>query len=185
MLILGIGNSLLQDEGIGIYLLKFMEKHFPSFPDVTYRDGSCLDFNILSEIEAHNHLLILAAVELYARPGTVCCYQNEAMDRFLGTTAKRSDYDISLLELLGMARLSGHLPANRALVGLQYSRMGMVNDISIKVKHNIPLAARLAATVVQQWELQLHPPCGPWMMPPQQVGITQVGINIAKNSRIR
>jgi hydrogenase maturation protease len=159
MLVLGIGNNLLQDEGIGIHLLKFMEKHFPTFPDVTYLDGGTLSFTLASEIEEHDHLLVLDAVELHARPGTLCCYEDEAMDHFLGTT-KRSAHEVGLLDLMDIARLTGHLPRHRALVGIQYSHFGWGEEPTPDVKENIPLAGRVAATLLQKWELEEYPPCG-------------------------
>ncbi len=158
MLVLGIGNSLLQDEGIGIHLLRFMQKHFPAFPDVTYLDGGTLSFTLASDIEEHDHLLVLDAVELHARPGTLCCYENEAMDHFLGT-AKRSAHEVGLLDLMDIARLTGHLPQHRALVGIQYQTFDWGEQLTRAVEHNIPLAGRLAATILQKWEFAAHPPC--------------------------
>lgn len=168
MLVLGIGNVLLQDEGIGIHLLKFMEKFFPSFPDVTYLDGGTLSFTLAGEIESHDHLLVLDAVELHARPGTLCCYEDEAMDHFLGT-AKRSAHEVGLLDLMDIARLSGHLPKRRALVGIQYSTFGWGEEPTPAVKHNIPLAGRLAANVLQKWEFEENPPCQPYKTPMLEV----------------
>ncbi len=159
MLVLGIGNSLLQDEGIGIHLLHFMQKHFSAFPDVTYLDGGTLSFTLASEIEEHDHLLVLDAVELHAKPGTLCCYENEAMDHFLGTS-KRSAHEVGLLDLMDIARLTEHLPHHRALIGIQYQTFGWGEQPTAKVKHNIPLAGRLAANVLQKWEFAAHPPCG-------------------------
>ncbi|MDD5391553.1 MAG: HyaD/HybD family hydrogenase maturation endopeptidase [Thiothrix sp.] len=157
MLVLGIGNILLQDEGIGVHLLKFMQKHFPIFPDVSYLDGGTLSFTLAGEIEEHDHLLVLDAVELHARAGTLCCYEDEAMDHFLGTT-KRSAHEVGLLDLMDIARLSGHLPKHRALIGIQYETFGWGEELTPAVKRNIPLAARVAATLLQKWEVEKHPP---------------------------
>ncbi|QTR50981.1 HyaD/HybD family hydrogenase maturation endopeptidase [Candidatus Thiothrix anitrata] len=158
MLVLGIGNSLLQDEGIGIHLLHFMQKFFPAFPDVTYVDGGTLSFTLAGDIEEHDHLLVLDAVELHASPGTLCCYENEAMDHFLGT-AKRSAHEVGLLDLMDIARLTGHLPKHRALIGIQYQTFGWGEQLTRAVRHNLPLAGRLAANLLLKWELAAHPPC--------------------------
>ncbi|HRJ53296.1 MAG TPA: HyaD/HybD family hydrogenase maturation endopeptidase [Candidatus Thiothrix moscowensis] len=168
MLVLGIGNILLQDEGIGIHLLKFMEKHFPVFPDVTYLDGGTLSFTLAGEIESHEHLLVLDAVELHARPGTLCCYENEAMDKFLGT-AKRSAHEVGLLDLMDIARLSGHLPKHRALIGMQYHRFAWGETLTRAVKNNLPLAGRLAANLLLKWEVAEYPPCYPRSKPKLEI----------------
>lgn len=158
MLVLGVGNILLRDEGIGIHLLKFMEKHFAALPGVTYLDGGTLSFTLASEIESHDHLLVLDAVELHAPPGVLCCYEDEAMDHFLGT-AKRSAHEVGLLDLMDIARLSGHLPKRRALVGIQYEAFGWGEEPTPTVKENIPLAGRLAANLLQKWTVEEHLPC--------------------------
>ncbi|MEB4591603.1 HyaD/HybD family hydrogenase maturation endopeptidase [Candidatus Thiothrix sp. Deng01] len=158
MLVLGVGNILLQDEGIGIHLLKFMEKHFAALPGVTYLDGGTLSFTLAGEIETHDHLLVLDAVELHAPPGALCCYEDEAMDYFLGT-AKRSAHEVGLLDLMDIARLSGHLPKRRALVGIQYGVFGWGEEPTPTVKENIPLAGRLAANLLQKWAVEEHLPC--------------------------
>lgn len=168
MLVLGIGNILLQDEGIGIHLLRFMEKHFPNFPDVTYLDGGTLSFTLASEIESHDHLLVLDAVELHARPGTLCCYEDEAMDHFLGT-AKRSAHEVGLLDLMDIARLSGHLPKHRALIGIQYQKFAWGETLTRPVRNNLPLAGRLAANLLQKWEVEEHPPCQPKQAPKLEI----------------
>ena len=168
MLVLGIGNILLQDEGIGIHLHNFMERCFPTFPAVTYLDGGTLSFTLASDIEEHDHLLVLDAVELHADPGTLCCYENEAMDHFLGT-AKRSAHEVGLLDLMDIARLTGHLPRHRALVGIQYQTFGWGEQLTRAVKHNIPLAGRLAANILQKWEFAAHPPCIPHHAPKLEI----------------
>lgn len=153
MLVLGIGNILLQDEGIGIHIMKYLEKNFPLSPEVICLDGGTLSFTLAGDIEDTDHLLVLDAVELGADPGTLCCYENEAMDHFLGT-AKRSAHEVGLLDLMDIARLAGHLPRRRALVGLQYKTFDWGEEPTSEVKENIPLAARMAFTVLQRWAFE-------------------------------
>jgi hydrogenase maturation protease len=157
MLVLGIGNILLRDEGIGLHLLKFMEEQFPVLPGVSYLDGGTLSFTLASEIEAHDHLLVLDAVELHAKPGTWCCYEDAAMDHFLGTT-KRSAHEVGLLDLLDIARLTERLPQHRALVGIQYGSFGWGTTLTPEVAASIPLAGRMAAALLQKWTREAQHP---------------------------
>ncbi len=153
MLVLGIGNVLLQDEGVGLHLLKFMAQQYPPLPAVTYLDGGTLSFTLADEIAAHEHLLVLDAVELHAPPGTWCCYENTAMDHFLGTT-KRSAHEVGLLDLLDISRLTGQLPQHRALIGVQYGVFGWGTELTPAVAASIPLAGQAATRLLQQWAQQ-------------------------------
>ncbi len=51
MLVLGIGNTLLTDEGIGIHVLQALEPELASWPDVTLLDGGTLSFTLAGPIE--------------------------------------------------------------------------------------------------------------------------------------
>ncbi len=155
MLVLGIGNNLLQDEGIGIHLLQYLEAEYPNLPNISYLDGGTLSFTLASEIESHTHLLVLDAVELHAPPGTVCCYRNQAMDEFLGT-AKRSAHEVGLLDLLSIARLADALPRERALIGIQYATFAWGLELTPTVAASIPRAAEQAAQLLQEWQTEMQ-----------------------------
>jgi hydrogenase maturation protease len=155
MLVLGIGNTLLQDEGIGIHLLRYLEAHAPTLSPVIYLDGGTLSFTLASEIEAHSHLLVLDAVELHAPPGTICCYRNEAMDEFLGT-AKRSAHEVGLLDLLSIARLVDALPCERALIGIQYASFAWGLELTPTVAASIPAAAQQAVNLLNHWQYAMQ-----------------------------
>jgi hydrogenase maturation protease len=67
---------------------------------------------------------------------------------------------------MDIARLTGHLPAHRALIGIQYQTFGWGEQPTRAIQHNIPLAGRLAANVLLQWEFEAHPPCRPLRQTP-------------------
>lgn len=158
MLVLGIGNILLQDDGIGIHVLRFMEKYFPTFPDVLYKNASVPNMALIREIGQHDHLLLLEAVELNAPPGTLCYYENEAMDRFL-EQAHHTLHQPRLRDLLTESGKLDAAPRHRALVGIQYGKVSCGREPSVAVKANIPLAGRMAANILQKWEVEEHLPC--------------------------
>ena len=93
-LILGIGNTLLADEGTGIHMLDYLQRHYPGHPDVEYLDGGTLSFTLAPWIEEADNLIVIDAAELDAPPGTVEVFTGEEMDRFAGKT-KRSVHEVS------------------------------------------------------------------------------------------
>ena len=70
-LVLGIGNTLLSDEGLGIHLLNYLRSNYPEFPGVTYLDGGTLSFTLAPEIEDCDNLIVLDAAQLDAEPGSI------------------------------------------------------------------------------------------------------------------
>lgn len=149
-LILGIGNSLLADEGAGIHMLQFLRNHYPDLPDTTLLDGGTLSFTLAPWIEDADNLIVVDAAELQAEPGTVSVFCGQDMDRFAGRT-RRSVHEVSLGDLLAISSLTDALPANRALVAIQPREVDWGHELSAPVQAALPLAAQHVVELVQQW----------------------------------
>lgn len=152
-LILGIGNSLLSDEGVGIRMLAHMQRHYPDLAGVEYLDGGTLSFTLATWIEAAKNLIVVDAAELNATPGTVEVFAGEAMDRFAGKT-KRSVHEVSLGDLLAIAHLTGTLPVNRVLVAIQPEKIDWGSCLSNPVKRALPAAAQQIVERLGRWHPQ-------------------------------
>ena len=65
-LILGIGNTLLSDEGVGVHVLQALEPALPAsdFPDVTLLDGGTLSFTLAGPIEDAEALIVVDAARI-------------------------------------------------------------------------------------------------------------------------
>ena len=118
---LGIGNTLLKDEGIGIHLLDYIQKAYLQWEwqfDIQLIDGGTLSFDLLTLICSTQKLIILDAVRLKQPAGSVYCLQDQAMDQFLVQPGK-SVHEVSLQDLFDMSRLTEQLPEHRALIGIE------------------------------------------------------------------
>ena len=151
-LILGIGNTLLSDEGIGVHMLDYLRRHHPELSGAQFLDGGTLSFTLAPYIESAEHLIVIDAAELMAPPGTVQVFAGEEMDRFAGRT-KRSVHEVSLGDLLAIAHLTGCLPDRRALVAIQPQLVDWGHQLSNPVKRALPLAARRVLTLLHQWSV--------------------------------
>jgi len=152
--ILGIGNTLLQDEGIGIHLLNHVEKNQSQWPldePLECLDGGTLSFDLLASIHAEQHLIVLDAINLKQPAGTVFCLQEQAMDDFLSQPGK-SVHEVSLQDLFDMSRLVGQLPARRALIGIQPGRIDWGSELSPCVYQALPRAVAQIKQLLQQWQ---------------------------------
>lgn len=151
-LILGIGNTLLSDEGIGVHMLDYLRRHHPELSGAQFLDGGTLSFTLAPYIESAEHLIVIDAAELMAPPGSVQVFVGEEMDRFAGRT-KRSVHEVSLGDLLAIAHLTGCLPDRRALVAIQPQLVDWGHQLSNPVKRALPLAARRVLTLLHQWSV--------------------------------
>jgi hydrogenase maturation protease len=149
-LILGIGNTLLSDEGAGIHALEYLRSHHPEIPGVHYLDGGTLSFTLAGEIEDADNLIVIDAAQLKAPPGTVRCMTGNERDRFLGK-GKCSVHEVGLLDLMDIARLTDTFPRHRALIGIQPDTTGWGDAPSPQVSRSFPEVAAHALGLVEQW----------------------------------
>ncbi len=149
-LILGIGNTLLTDEGVGIHALDLLRSSYPDLPEVVLIDGGTLSFTLAAYIEDCDKLIVLDAAELKAPPGTVKTMVGEEMDAFLGA-ARRSPHEVSLLDLFDIARLTESLPEKRALIGIQPGRIEWGMHPTPPVEQALSTAVNEAVNLISQW----------------------------------
>lgn len=149
-LVLGIGNTLLSDEGAGIHALNLLQSSHGDLPDLTFVDGGTLSFTLAAYIEDCDHLIVFDAAELNGPPGTVRAMAGEQMDAFLGA-ARRSPHEVGLLDLFDIARLTGFLPVNRALIGIQPQSIEWGMNPTPPVANALPLAVDQALNLLEKW----------------------------------
>ncbi len=157
-LILGIGNSLLSDEGIGIHVLNALQDKHPDIDGIEYLDGGTLSFSLAGWIEEADRLIVIDAANFHQAPGTIRCLHNEEMDIFLGLP-RRSVHEVSLLDLLDIARLTECLPEPRVLIGIQAEKVDWGEFPGPAVAAAIPKAIDEIEKILGGW--QQLPAVGP------------------------
>ena len=152
-LILGIGNTLLADEGLGIHLLDYLIKHYPDLPGVTYLDGGTLSFTLAGPIADCQRLIVVDAAAMGTPPGTVQVFEGMAMDRQLSLHAK-TVHEVSLADLFDIARLTDTLPERRALVGIEPAVVDWGSEPTPVVQAAIPEAMARVHDLIAAWDAE-------------------------------
>jgi len=150
-LILGIGNSLLQDEGAGIHAIRMLAERVSQRDDIELMDGGTLSFTLAGAIEDAEHLIVIDAAQLGGEPGTTQIFVGEQMDAFVGGNRKRSVHEVSLIDLLMIARLAEQLPHKRALIGIQPRDIDWGESPSPPVAAAIQQACDQALRLAAEW----------------------------------
>jgi len=154
-LIIGIGNSLLSDEGAGIHALNYLQSKYPEIPNLTFLDGGTLSFTLATWIEDCLNLIVFDAAELHQPAGSVKTYVGSAMDEYLGSS-KRSAHEIGLLDLIHIARITNHLPENRALIGIQPLAVDWGMEPTTPVRRALKRASSEAVALITKWQTAEH-----------------------------
>jgi hydrogenase maturation protease len=150
-LILGIGNTLLSDEGVGVHVTQKLQSILPLSDDIEILDGGTLSFTLASPIEDADALIVVDAAQLKSPPGTLKVFEGEAMDAFLMGNRKSSVHEVGLMDLMSIAMLTGNLPERRALVAIQPEKVDWGDYPTPQVAAAMPLACEHIQTLLGGW----------------------------------
>lgn len=151
ILLLGIGNTLLCDEGVGLHVLQALASGTPLPPEVELLDGGTLSFTLAGPIQDADALIVVDAAQLNAAPGTWQLLRGDAMDAFLLGNRKSSVHEVGLTDLRAIAILAGHWPTQRALVAIQPARVDWGEQLTPAVAAALPPVAAAIHTLIAEW----------------------------------
>ncbi len=152
ILILGIGNTLLTDEGVGVHVVEALRRSQMSEEgDVELLDGGTLSFTLAGPIQDADALIVVDAAQLKSSPGTLRVFKGEEMDRFLTSNRKSSVHEVGLTDLRAIAMLAGHWPEKRAMVAIQPEKVDWGEYPTELVAAAIPVACGHIESLVGAW----------------------------------
>lgn len=151
-LVLGLGNLLLGDEGVGVHLVQHLQKQYANLNNVTFLDGGTLSFTLADYIDDADNLIIIDAAQLNDVPGKIAVYEGESMDKFVTGNRNKSVHEVNITDILALSHLSGHLPTHRALIGIQPKYINWSNSLSDAVANAIPKASDITHQLIMKWQ---------------------------------
>lgn len=149
--VLGIGNPLLGDEGVGLAILDALAARAPE--GVELIDGGTSGLFLLPLVERADELLVLDAVVSGAAPGTVVVLEGGQLPRLL--RSRLSPHQLGLLDVLAAARLCGREPTRCTVVGVEPASVEVRWGLSEPVAAAVPDAANTAWAVLEAWRRTL------------------------------
>jgi hydrogenase maturation protease len=144
---------LLGDDGAGVKLMERVRCELGA-EAAQFVDGGTLSFSLLPYIEATASMLVIDAANFDGEPGALALYEGLAMDGFLKSTRRRTVHEVGLIDLMDMARVRDCLPARRALLCIQPSRIEWSAALSDTVSSVLPEAVRQAVALLQRWHAE-------------------------------
>lgn len=133
ILILGIGNILLSDEGAGVKAIEELQNRYDCSDAVEIVDGGTVGFELLPYFENRSHILILDAVKTGNKPGTIVRID----DPPAFFQKKVSPHQIGLADVMGIAVITDNMPQNVALFGIEPKELSTGLELSPEVAGNL------------------------------------------------
>jgi hydrogenase maturation protease len=116
ILVLGVGNILLRDEGVGVRVIERLQGNYAFSPNVHLLDGGTLGIRLLEYITAADHLIVVDAVRNGGPPGTLYRLLADQLTQCI--SFKNSLHQTGLLETLAYAEMLDKRPST-IVVGIE------------------------------------------------------------------
>ncbi len=150
IIVLGLGNILYGDEGLGVRIAERLHSR-RAFPDnVEIVDAGTQGHPLLAFVERADRLLLLDAVDFGLPPGTLIEKDRSGIPAYL-SAHKMSLHQNSFSEVLALAELKDCLPAEIRLLGAQPLDMTFGNTLSPLLLSRLDTLADMAHEQLRAW----------------------------------
>ncbi len=140
ILILGLGNLILKDEGIGVHVVqKMMDMNLP--PDIEVMDGGTMGIDLLYHIEERKKVIVIDAVNTEGIPGTLYRFTDRDLED--NKDILRSAHEIDFTYVLKTAALFGKSPEEVIFIGIKPGDISEGMELSPAVEEKIPAIIKL------------------------------------------
>jgi hydrogenase maturation protease len=133
--VLGLGNPLMGDDGLGLAVLARLVEEWDFSPPVQLVDGGTWGMNLLPLIEDAERLVLLDAIHTGTAPGTVVELEREAIPRYLAH--KLSPHQVDLKEVLALAELRGTLTEATVAIGAEPEAIELMYHLSPRLEQRV------------------------------------------------
>jgi hydrogenase maturation protease len=132
--VIGVGNLLLRDEGIGIHTVKALQEiGLP--PDVKLIDGGTAP-DLIAYTRAGDKLIIIDAARAGGEPGAIYRFQPE--DLASGKGVLTSAHEMGVVENLSLMTATGNEPRETVIIGIEPEEIDWGTELSAELQKRLP-----------------------------------------------
>lgn len=145
ILVLGVGNTILKDEGFGVHVIEELEKNrdklgIPS--NVEIMEGATLGLDLLYSFENRDKIILIDIVNAGAEPGAMFRFTPHDI-KTKQVMNKVSMHQVTLFDVLTMAEVTDRLPDEVVIIAVQPGEINWGEELTEAVAKQIPKVIEL------------------------------------------
>jgi hydrogenase maturation protease len=146
ILILGVGNLLLSDEGVGVHIAqRMMKMDWP--PEVQVVEGGTDGFGLVNVITEADRMILIDAVKGGGQPGSIYRFDIDDCPPY-PDLFKTSVHQISILEVINLSSLIGSIP-HTTIIGIEPVCLEMGMELSPPIAKKVPKVIQMVKEEVE------------------------------------
>jgi hydrogenase maturation protease len=146
-LVLGLGNLVHSDDGVGVHAIHHLQRDARVPAEVTLLDGGTQGLSLISHISGFSRVLVIDAVNAGEAPGTLLRFEGRALT---GLPGKATVHQLGFADLMAAMSLLGEAPEEVVVLGIEPVSTEWGAELTQPVQQTFP---SLLDSVVEQLEL--------------------------------
>ncbi|WP_397538830.1 HyaD/HybD family hydrogenase maturation endopeptidase [Rummeliibacillus pycnus] len=151
--ILGIGNTLYSDEGLGVYALSPLEKLYGNDDQVELVYGATDGMSLLGVVEDTDYLMVLDAINAGKEGGHIIQLQGDEIPAYYGV--KMSIHQLGFQEVLLASKLRERFPKHLVMIGMQPTSLELSVGLTTTNESKLPELVQLVERQINKWKNDL------------------------------
>jgi len=153
VVVIGLGNILMEDEGIGVHAIRHLEENYRFKPEIEIVDGGTSGLDLLPFFGPQKSILLIDAVNFNMEPGTVASLKDEAILAQLDP--KISLHHLGLSDLISISELTDRKAKKMTLLGIQPESMENLDlEMTETIKGVFDKVIRNALRILDEWGIE-------------------------------
>ncbi len=154
-LVLGLGNPLMGDDGLGLAVLDQLRTDWELPPEIELVDGGTWGMNLLPLIEDAGRLVLIDAIRAGRAPGALVTLERNELPKYLAH--KFSPHQVDLKEILALAELRGTLAQDTVAFGAEPDLIELQCGLSPLLAERVGEVASLVVARLAAWGHRCEP----------------------------
>ncbi len=135
IVVVGVGNILMGDEGIGVVLVNLLEKNKYT-EKIDFIDAGTSFFNVVSSLRNYDKVIIIDTVYGGKAPGTLYRFEINDIEE-TGINGMLSLHDFGVMQSIKLEKLVGGFPEDIVFFGIEPKSIDLSMELSDEVQEKV------------------------------------------------
>ena len=155
IVVLGVGNILLTDEGLGVHVVEDLKANYTFTPQISLIDGGTMGMELLTYMRGMKKILLIDAVNGGEAPGTIYEFPHRELEQYF--TDHISVHEVGMQDILRIRAIQENPLEDAIVIGVEPESLDVGFEPSAPVQKALPEVKDRVLRVLRDWGVQIEP----------------------------
>ena len=154
IVVLGVGNILLTDEGLGVHVVEDLKANYTFTPQISLIDGGTMGMELLTYMRGMKKVLLIDAVNGGEAPGTIYEFPHRELEQYF--TDHISVHEVGMQDILRIRAIQENPLEDAIVIGVEPESLDVGFEPSAPVQKALPEVKERVLRVLREWGVQIE-----------------------------